>query len=712
MKLDPNATPDFQALFEGAPSLYLVLDPDFKIVAVSDTYCRATMTSRDGILGFGIFDIFPDNPADTKATGVSNLRLSLDRVLQFRRPDAMAIQKYDIPRPNSEDGGFEERYWSPLNTPVLNGNGELAWVIHRVEDVTELVKLQAQGAVSNKLQQEQLSTIAQLGDANQMLAQRNEENAKLQQKLVEQSIELQNEIAERKKTEESLKSANAFHNLVIENIPAMVFVKDAKDHRFIFVNRAGENMMGINRSELLGKNDYDFFPKEQADFFIARDNEVLASGTLQVTAEEPITTQHNGIRLLQTMKIPVSDENGKNQYLVALSEDITERKSVEKQLRQAQKMEAIGNLTGGMAHDFNNLLSVIIGNLDLLRGRLKGGAVVDPETDQLSSEALDAALKGADLTQRLLAFARRQPLQPQRININELVARISKLVDRMLGEDIKIRLDLGADVWPVVADPAQLEAGLVNIFNNARDAMPRGGVLTIATGNRNLDDDYTALHPGLAPGNYTMIEVSDTGTGIPPEVLSHIFEPFFTTKEQSKGTGLGLSMVFGFMKQSGGHINVHSEAGHGTTFRLYLPRATSAVEAVATRAAALERSGHETVLAVEDNAGLRRVVRRQLDALGYRVLEAEDGAAALKILESDAVDLLFTDIVMPGGLSGYDLARTVVARWPAMKVLLTSGFPEAKLDGNGGTRINMRLLTKPYRKGDLARVLREILDAN
>jgi CheY-like chemotaxis protein len=241
--------------------------------------------------------------------------------------------------------------------------------------------------------------------------------------------------------------------------------------------------------------------------------------------------------------------------------------------------------------------------------------------------------------------------------------------------------------------------------------MPKGGVLTIATGNRNLDEDYTALHPGLAPGNYTLIEVSDTGTGIPPEVLSHIFEPFFTTKEQGKGTGLGLSMVFGFMKQSGGHINVYSEAGHGTTFRLYLPRATTAAEApMAPVTSGL--SGHETVLAVEDNDGLRRVVVRQLKDLGYRVLEAQDGVTALKILESEPVDLLFTDIVMPGGLSGYDLARAAVSRWPALKLLLTSGFPETKLNGNGGAPVNMRLLTKPYRKDDLARALRKAFDAN
>jgi CheY-like chemotaxis protein len=242
--------------------------------------------------------------------------------------------------------------------------------------------------------------------------------------------------------------------------------------------------------------------------------------------------------------------------------------------------------------------------------------------------------------------------------------------------------------------------------------MPKGGMLAITTANRILDEDYCALYPGPAPGNYAMIEVSDSGTGIPQEVIGQIFEPFFTTKEQGKGTGLGLSMVFGFMQQSGGHINVYSETGVGTTFRLYLPRVAglSADEGDGLlQRVSPERGGHETILAVEDNAGLRRIVARQLKELGYKFLEAEDGPSALKILEREAVDLLFTDIVMPGGMSGYDVARAALSRQPRLKVVLTSGFPETKLNG-GGTPANMRLLIKPYRKADLAHVLREVLD--
>ena len=382
---------------------------------------------------------------------------------------------------------------------------------------------------------------------------------------------------------------------------------------------------------------------------------------------------------------------------------------MEKQLRQAQKMEAIGNLTGGLAHDFNNLLGIIIGNLDLLRAQPGGGITKDPNLEQLTAEALDAALRGADLTRRLLAFARRQTLQPQRLDLNELIDGISKLLRRTLGTDIEIVLKLDPQVWPVNVDPSQLGASLINIVNNARDAMPNGGILTIATSNSELDEDYTSAQADVAPGSYVLIEVSDTGSGIPKELLDHIFDPFFTTKEQGKGTGLGLSMVFGFIKQSAGHVSVYSELGHGTTFRLYLPRALAAAEAREMTTAA-PRQGDETVLAVEDNEGLRRVVVRQLKELGYRVLEAPGGAAALKILEQEPVDLLFTDIMMPGGMSGYDLAKNAAARWSSLKVLLTSGFPETKLNGNGNASVKMHLLTKPYRKNDLASALRKALE--
>ena len=380
----------------------------------------------------------------------------------------------------------------------------------------------------------------------------------------------------------------------------------------------------------------------------------------------------------------------------------------EEKLLQSQKMEALGQLTGGLAHDFNNLLLVIIGNLDDLIDAKK----CSPADHELARQALEAAQRGADLTRSLLAFARRQPLQPQRIAINDLMSGIARLLGRTLGERIEVSLELAPDIWPVVADPAQLEAALTNLATNARDAMPRGGHLTIATANRHLDDDYGAQHADVFPGDYAMIEVSDTGTGMAPEVAARIFDPFFTTKGLGEGTGLGLSMVFGFMKQSGGHINVYSEPGVGTTFRLYLPRDQN--EAGRDEGSIIPEAsasgGGETVLVVEDNPALRRVVVMQLTRLGYRVRESENVAAAVAILEGiERIDLVFADVVMPGKHDGFDLARTVRERWPATKVLMTSGFPGTKLDRAATVAADLPLLTKPYRRDALARALRAAL---
>jgi signal transduction histidine kinase len=389
-----------------------------------------------------------------------------------------------------------------------------------------------------------------------------------------------------------------------------------------------------------------------------------------------------------------------------LEAETAERQKAEAQLHQSQKMEALGQLTGGLAHDFNNHLGIIIGNLDLL------GDQSELNTDQkeLVGEALAAAFNGAELTRRLLAFARRQPLRPARVEINQLIEGITKLLRRTLGERIVIRLRLDPAIPVVLADPSQLETAIANLANNARDAMPAGGHLTITTGIRYLDEDYAAEHVEVTPGAYAMIEVGDTGTGMAPETLARVFDPFFTTKEPGKGTGLGLSMVFGFLKQSGGHINVYSELGRGTTFRLYLrPDDAVGEDTIATLADAGQlRGAGERILVVEDNAKLRSVLVRQLDELGYRVIEAENAAAALALVDDGSeTDLLLSDVVMPGKRDGCGLAREFLARRPDGKVLLTSGFPGTRLGDLGG--INLRLLDKPYRKQDLARVLRETL---
>jgi signal transduction histidine kinase len=380
----------------------------------------------------------------------------------------------------------------------------------------------------------------------------------------------------------------------------------------------------------------------------------------------------------------------------------------QQQLHQAQKMEAVGQLAGGIAHDFNNLLTIVIGNLDLLEGQLESESAIE-----CVGNALKASLRGEQLTRQLLALSRRQKLQSQVIDLNQLVQGIASLLGRTLGPNIEIKPLLDETLWRAEADPGHLESALVNLALNARDAMPSGGQLTIETANTVLDAQYAADNAKVTPGDYVMLAVTDTGTGIPADILDRVFDPFFTTKGVGKGTGLGLSMVYGFAQQSGGHVKIESKEGHGTVVRLYLPKAKREARSVAASAqsAAAPAGKGEVVLIVEDNDDVRNVVRQQLTEQGYRLLLATNPTEAIGIVEgSDEIDLVFTDMVMPGKLTCRDLVLKTKEVRPGLPILLTSGYSEvavetgAMLDGADG------ILRKPYRRQDLARKIRELLD--
>ncbi len=374
-------------------------------------------------------------------------------------------------------------------------------------------------------------------------------------------------------------------------------------------------------------------------------------------------------------------------------------------LLQAQRLDSVGQLTGGVAHDFNNLLTVIIGNIELLQEELD-----DEDMSEMAEMIASAAHRGAELTHRLLAFARRQPLEPRSLELGKLVASLDPLLRRTLGEHIDIRTVSSNDLWPALADPAQLENALLNLALNARDAMPGGGRLTIETRNVHLAADYVAQYPDLEEGQYVMLAVSDTGSGIPGEDLTRVFEPFYTTKEAGKGTGLGLSMVYGFAKQSRGHVNIYSEIGQGTTVKLYLPSARQDELDLGAEQETFAGGGAETILVVEDDDLVRQYVQRLLEGLGYNVLTATDGNAALQALGSNSdIDLLFTDVVMPGGMSGRDLAEEVLRRQPDMRVLYTSGYTENAIVHHGRLDPSVILLSKPYRREDLAAAVRKAL---
>jgi len=391
----------------------------------------------------------------------------------------------------------------------------------------------------------------------------------------------------------------------------------------------------------------------------------------------------------------------------AMVQRFREIEATESQVRQAQKMEAIGQLTGGVAHDFNNILTVITGTIEIL-----GEAVKDsPHLARITNMMGAAAARGADLTKHLLAFSRRQPLQPRSVDVNAVVVEAARLLRPTLGEQIEIESMLAHDSAPALIDPSQLSTAILNLALNARDAMPNGGKLTLETRNVVLDEDYAAMSSEVNPGNYVMIAVSDSGEGIPASLLEKVFEPFYTTKDVGKGSGLGLSMVYGFVKQSNGHIRIYSEEGHGTTVKLYLPQAAGVADALPAEAGIFEFvGGDESILIVEDDALVREYVVTQISRLGYDTLAANNAAEALAIINGpERIDLLFTDVIMPGGMNGRQLAIESQTRRPGLKILYTSGYTENAIVHHGRLDAGVLLLPKPYLSSDLALMIRTAL---
>ncbi|MBL8327355.1 MAG: response regulator [Rubrivivax sp.] len=395
-----------------------------------------------------------------------------------------------------------------------------------------------------------------------------------------------------------------------------------------------------------------------------------------------------------------------NRTAQALQEQRDDITRLNNRLRQSQRMQAVGQLTGGVAHDFNNLLTVVLGNAELL-AEMNADR---PDQQALAGMIQQAAQRGAELTQQLLAFARKQPLAPRAVDVNQLLAALDPLLRRTLGAQVEIESVRGAGLWQAQVDPGQLENAVLNLCLNARDAMPGGGRLTLETANASLDRAYTDRYQDLAPGQYVLLAVSDTGEGIAPEHLDQVFEPFFTTKAKGKGTGLGLAMVYGFIKQSAGHVSIYSEPGQGTTVKLYLPRAERLLSAeLPAVAEQVVQGGAETILVVEDDELVRRYACNELRSLGYRVLEAEGGAAAMALLsQREDVALLFTDVIMPG-MSGRELADAARQLRPAIKLLYTSGYTENAIVHHGRLDPGVHLLAKPYRRMELARAIREAL---
>jgi len=506
------------------------------------------------------------------------------------------------------------------------------------------------------------------------------------------------DITETRRTQAALTQEIEERQRIFETSQDLILVTDTKG-TFVQVSPSSFAILGIRPEEMVGRSATEFIHPDDLE---STRQEMRSARRGRLTRNFETRYVHKDGHAVNLSWMGTWSEPVRRHFFVG--RDLTEKQAAEAQLRQVQKMDAVGQLTGGVAHDFNNILTVITGTI----GILSDAVANDPQMSAIARMIDDAAERGASLTKHLLAFARKQPLQPREIDVNALVIETIKLLRPTLGEQIQINTQLAENAWPALVDPNQLTTAILNLSLNARDAMPAGGKLVVETGNIYLDDGYATMNQEVVVGNYIMVAVSDTGTGIAPENLERVFDPFFTTKEVGKGTGLGLSMVFGFVKQSNGHIKIYSEVGHGTTVKIYLPRATglsdTPVESMATMSV---EGGDETILVVEDDTLVRRYVVTQIQSLGYRTLEASRASEALGIIDGpEPIDLLFTDVIMPGSMNGRQLVDTAVARRPGLKTLFTSGYTENAIVHHGRLDTGVLLLAKPYRKSDLARMIR------
>ena len=518
------------------------------------------------------------------------------------------------------------------------------------------------------------------------------------------------DIGERKRAEQSTRENAERVRATLENVADAVVTIDEKGLIESF-NPSAERLFGYSEGEIIGHNVKCLMPedeKRQHDGFIEN---YVQTGARKVIGFPP--RQVRGRRKdnsTMILELAVSESwIGDRRTFIGALRDISGRIEMEAQSRQFQKMQAVGQLTGGIAHDFNNLLTIMFGNLEMLQDK----AGEDKQAQKLIDAVLKAAQRGADLTHRLLAFSRNQPLKPEITDINRMIPDTAELLRRTLGEEIEIESVLAGGLWKALVDRGQLQNAILNLAINARDAMPTGGKLTIETANAHLDAEYTEQHDEVAPGQYVMIAVSDTGGGMPPEILERAFDPFFTTKEVGKGTGLGLSMVYGFAKQSQGHAAIYSETDHGSTVKIYLLKASGgAADDVDQPMRAALQQGWETVLVVEDDEAVREFLVSALATAGYQTLVAAEGETACGQLTSNEIDILVTDVVLPGSMTGRDIADQARAIQPGIAVLYISGYARDAIIHQGKLDEGVELLMKPFTRDTIIRRVRELLDSD
>jgi PAS domain S-box-containing protein len=712
--------------FALSPNAYVVLDPHLGIVDANRAYLQVTGRRLEELRGRNIFEAFPGNTEHGVDPGTVQLRHSFDKVLRTRETDHIALIRYDIAERQADGSDrLTHRYWSASHIPILDEAGDVSFILQHTVDVTELQMLKhaARAAPPAPDLPDAPASRAAAPDIN--------EAGVLQRA---QALQAAN-----------LTLISQYRRLLhmFDQSPGFFAMLRGPLHTFEMANHAYYQLVG--RRELVGRTVREALPEVIDQSYMQLLDRVYATGEPFVGRGMPIQLRRQPDGPLADARVdflyqPIFEADGSVSGIFVQGSDVTEQHrateesrtyrdqlealvrertaalqrsqaehaETQAQLQHVQKLESLGRLTGGVAHDFNNLLQVVGSSLHLLKV-LTGTQV--PKAQRWIETASNAVASGAKLTGQLLAFARRQPLAPQTINVGQIVDGMGDLLGRALGEAIEIRTTLAPDLWNTYADPHQLENVILNLAINARDAMSGSGRLFIEIYNTSLDSHHGHIDPDLELGDYVLLSVSDSGCGMTPEVLEKAFEPFFSTKLEGHGTGLGLSMVYGYVKQSGGHVKIYSEVGRGTTVKIFLRRALRQEDSAPVVDAGPVRGGTETILVAEDDPQVLATAIETLSDLGYQVVKATDGPSALAVVQNGtSIDLLFTDVVMPGGMRGPDLARRVRGLHPDVPVLYTSGYTENAFPAGGPAEPHTALLAKPYRQEDLARRLRQLLD--
>ena len=714
---------DYHALFRDTPNGCVIVARDMTIVDVNDAFTRIVGQSRDALVGMPLFDAFPADVDDEQRRRADEVKDAFERVFRTGQASQLPLFRYAIPLSSVEGEGFVDAFWSTSQHPVFDDDGQVEFVFQLVRNVSELAGIEARA--SDGADDPAESDLRRSVAAGEVLRRA-------------EAVQLANASLE----SERLRLLRLFD----QSLSFVVFMREP-EHVVELANPAYLTMVGETdlRNRRYGEAHVSDapIPTKLLDAVYESGVPIIEHGLalrvpdghggthtiyVDVVIQQIVDLtgktvgvfmQGNDVTMAKATSDELSAYRTRLEEMVAertraLEHSEKERRNAEAALHRAQRLEAVGKLTGGVAHDFNNVLQIIRGNLQLIQ---RGLEPVRDEGSRLATRieaALEGVDRGAKLASQLLAFGRRQPLEPVVVNLGQMLHKMDDLLHRALGESIAIAAHVPEGLWNTQVDVPRLENVILNIALNARDAMNHRGSLTMQLENTSVDALHARHDDGLVAGDYVTLAISDTGSGMTPDVQRRAFEPFFTTKPEGEGTGLGLSMVYGFMKQSGGHVSLYSEMGHGTTIRLYLPRSGEPLtDITALPARAPARGNGETILVVEDDQAVQLTVVETLGELGYRVLRASDGQSALTIVRSGApIDLLFTDVIMPGPVASTELVRQARLLMPTLRVLFTSGFTRDAIVQQDRLQAGVNLLSKPYAREELARRLRQLLSGD